>query len=211
MGRPRHRRGVRGRARDRRLGAHRDEAGAERRRQRPMGRARPDEHRARRVDAVRTREGERQPGERRAAPAGRRAGAVRADAPRSTGPDTLGGEARRPRRRARPGSHRGSQSKTRCGAPVSIAVERVDASPACRSAGGRDEDARPRPPGGRRAHERHALDLREAPRRSTAARARGARASGTSAPARPARAAPPAELLGRRAASRTDRAAARPG
>ena len=89
-------------------------ARAERRRERAVRGRRPDEGRARRVDAVRAREREREAGERRAAPAGRRAARVRAERALDRPRDDLRAESGAARR-ARPAPS-GRQSKTRCGA-----------------------------------------------------------------------------------------------
>ena len=147
------------------------------------------------------------PGQRRAAPAGRRPGAGAGRARASTGPETRP-RAGRPRRRARPASPSGP--------PVEEEVRRVRRPRASaslqpgRQRGGRDEHAARRPPAAGARVERHAARPPRSPRRPTAARARAARASARSA--RAARLAP-GRLAAPRAsaARRSGRAAARRG
>ena len=118
-----------------------------------MRRARPDEHGTRGVDVVRPREGERQAGERRTAPAARRAAGMRADRgldqARDRGRDACGHRRQRIRRGLRP--------------PVEdeVGCAGIEPLPALAVHGrGGDEHAAPRP-GRRRTHEGHALDVRE--------------------------------------------------
>ena len=152
------------------------EPGAERRRQRAVGRADADEDRARRIDPVRSRERQRQPGQRRPAPAARRSAGVWAQRPLDRTGDLrrqLGdrrGERRRDRRLA--------ASRTAGGARWGSATRR--SSPPLQG-GGRDEHACPAVRRPRASARTAPAPGRTIPRPRRAARARGGRASATSA------------------------------
>ncbi len=133
------------------------EARAERRRERAVGGGDADESRACGVDAVGSRERERKAGERRPAPADRRAAAVRADGPLDGARTPLTTVRRRPRRGRR--ASRPGASRRRDAAPSGRARRTASRQPCARSADAATKTPA-RPVRGSRANEIRSIDAK---------------------------------------------------